>query len=74
MYSSQAYASKNFVLIPMSEIAADIVHPKYNKTVAELLIESQDIEKVSGMKYNHLAIEGNIGSGKTTLAICLPKI
>ena len=31
----------------MSEIAADIVHPKYNKTVAELLIESQDIEKVS---------------------------
>ena len=38
---------RNFVLIPMSEIAADIVHPKYNKTVAELLIESQDIEKVS---------------------------
>tara|TARA_B000000565_G_C23654859_1_gene328100 strand:+ start:34 stop:519 length:486 start_codon:yes stop_codon:yes gene_type:complete len=38
---------RNFVLIPMSEIAADIVHPKYNKTVAELLVESQDIEKVS---------------------------
>ena len=38
---------RNFVLIPMSEIAADIVHPKYNKTVAELLIESQDIEKVN---------------------------
>ena len=25
------------------------------------------------MKYNHLAIEGNIGSGKTTLATMLAK-
>lgn len=37
---------RNFVLTPLNEIAPDIIHPKYNKTVSELFDESRDIEKV----------------------------
>ncbi len=37
---------RNFVLIPLNEIAAAYMHPKYNKTVAVLLEESKDTENV----------------------------
>jgi len=37
---------RNFVLAPLNEIAADFIHPKYNKTVSELFNESKDTEKV----------------------------
>lgn len=37
---------RNFVLIPLNEIAAEHMHPKYNKTVADLLEESKDTENV----------------------------
>jgi 2-amino-4-hydroxy-6-hydroxymethyldihydropteridine diphosphokinase len=37
---------RNFVLLPLNEIAPDFIHPKYNKTVSELFKESRDIEKV----------------------------
>ena len=37
---------RNFVLIPLNEIAPYFMHPKYNKTVAELFKNSKDIEKV----------------------------
>ena len=37
---------RNFVLIPLNEIAPKYVHPKYNKSVADLLQESKDTENV----------------------------
>ena len=41
------YLSKRrFVLIPLCEIAENLNHPKYNKTILELLNECIDEEKV----------------------------
>ena len=37
---------RNFVLIPLNEIVPKYVHPKYNKSVADLLQESKDTENV----------------------------
>lgn len=37
---------RNFVLVPLNEIASNFVHPKYNKKVSDLFMNSTDIEKV----------------------------
>nr|WP_297307969.1 2-amino-4-hydroxy-6-hydroxymethyldihydropteridine diphosphokinase [uncultured Flavobacterium sp.] len=71
---------RKFVLQPCSDIKADWIHPILKKNFKELLIETADnseIKKVDVLenpmdKYtfntlNFIAIEGNIGSGKTTL-------
>jgi len=60
---------RKFVLKPMVDIAPDFVHPVYNKTIATLLKECNDNLKVKTVpQVNYICIEGNIGSGKTTVA------
>lgn len=71
---------RNFVLYPLADIAAEIVHPQLKKTIAELKESSKDNSEIitipeeiqlpssSFSGINYLAIEGNIGAGKTSLA------
>lgn len=37
---------RNFVLVPLSEIAEGVIHPGLNKTIKELLLESPDKSRV----------------------------
>jgi len=71
---------RNFVLVPLVEIAKNTLHPIEKKQLYSCLNSSTDsslIEKISAKlirpiplteKYNYIAIEGNIGAGKTSLA------
>lgn len=73
--------NRNFVLLPMRDLKIDWIHPILKKSIAELIENSTDvskcevvhsiispIEKLGLHQYNYIAIEGNIGAGKTTLA------
>ena len=71
-----------FVLQPLLDITPDFVHPVLNKTIAALLAICEDksvltpvnahlinpIHNFDFSSYNFIAIEGNIGAGKTSLA------
>lgn len=71
---------RKFVLVPLAEIAPNTIHPVTKKTVLTNLQNCDDITNIEKMeakitrpislveKYNYIAIEGNIGSGKTSLA------
>jgi len=72
---------RNFVLMPMRDIAHDWIHPVLNKDVNALIAQSGDTNRcdlvmqlaapLAAMQphtFNYIAIEGNIGAGKTTLA------
>lgn len=74
--------NRKFVLAPLAEIAPDKKHPINKVTITELLSHCPDKSDISktdehldllGLvspfaNYNYIAIEGNIGAGKTTLA------
>ena len=70
-----------FVLIPMNDLQLEFIHPISQKSIQELITICEDkssckvisdldlpIEKYNLQQYNYIAIEGNIGAGKTTLA------
>lgn len=73
---------RKFVLLPLNDVASKIKHPKLGKEVAVLLEECEDDSVVEPINiwlknpnkifnfsnYNYIAIEGNIGAGKTSLA------
>ncbi len=75
--------NRRFVLIPLSEIAPDVIHPVLKKSVSELLIECKDTTRIIHIpqkidfkniiepevkEIRYIAIEGVIGAGKTSLA------
>ncbi|MES2863527.1 MAG: 2-amino-4-hydroxy-6-hydroxymethyldihydropteridine diphosphokinase, partial [Bacteroidota bacterium] len=73
--------NRKFVLFPLRDVSPKWSHPKLNKTISELLISCEDaseiteighlknpIENLDFQQLNYIAIEGNIGAGKTTLA------
>jgi deoxyguanosine kinase len=73
---------RKFVLLPLNDIAPQMMHPKKQKDVAELLEQCKDESTIESINiwlknpsksydfslYNYIAIEGNIGAGKTSLA------
>lgn len=72
---------RNFVLIPLRDVAPNWLHPKFKKDVNQLISESGDdstcefvlqlpspIADFNPRHHSYIAIEGNIGAGKTSLA------
>lgn len=63
---------RNFVLQPLKEIASEFVHPVLKKAIKQLALQSKDKTKLKIIKpLKYICIEGNIGAGKSTLALAL---
>lgn len=72
---------RKFVLQPLGDIAPSLMHPVFGKTVTEILESCGDSSIINPINiwlknpmkqfdfgnYNYIAIEGNIGAGKTSL-------
>ncbi|ARV06711.1 2-amino-4-hydroxy-6-hydroxymethyldihydropteridine diphosphokinase [Polaribacter sp. SA4-10] len=71
---------RRFVMAPLVEIASSIIHPIEKKQLSVCLQNIEDSSEISVIeeklirpitlseKYNYIAIEGNIGAGKTSLS------
>lgn len=71
--------SRKFVMIPLVEIAPNLIHPIEKQRLQVCLTNCTDKSKIENTylklkrpinlseKFNYIAIEGNIGAGKTTL-------
>lgn len=74
--------NRKFVLQPLLDVAKDFKHPILNKSIETLLVECNDSSVIEHVNiwlknpkksytfnnYNYIAIEGNIGAGKTSLS------
>ena len=73
--------NRNFVLVPMRDVAPNWVHPILKKNINALLADAGDDSKCEFIlqlpapltrydlqQHGYIAIEGNIGAGKTSLA------
>ena len=73
--------NRKFVLQPVFDLGLNWEHPTLKKSIAQLLLQTEDkseikavhsmvspIEKLALQQFNYIAIEGNIGAGKTTLS------
>ena len=73
--------NRKFVLLPMRDLNLDWRHPILQKYLPELVQLTEDksnckliqkleapLEKINLHQFNYIAIEGNIGAGKTTLS------
>jgi len=71
---------RNFVMIPLRDADPHWAHPILKKDIQQLIAESPDtsacefvlqlpspVEELSPRQYSYIAIEGNIGAGKTSL-------
>ncbi len=74
--------NRKFVLLPMLDLNLSWEHPVLKKSIAELVAMSPDesfceavhqlenpLETIALSQFNYIAFEGNIGAGKTTLAL-----
>ena len=71
---------RKFVMIPLAEIASTVIHPIEKTQISVCIQNCDDASEVTlidhklkrptpiSEKYNYIAIEGNIGAGKTSLA------
>ncbi len=72
---------RNFVLYPLRDVAPHWVHPVLKKDVSKLIASTTDnsdckwemklpapLKAYNPERFNYIAIEGNIGAGKTSLA------
>ena len=71
---------RKFVLVPLAEICPSLIHPIEKRTIKNCLTNCTDAGEIQltdlqlkrpvsiTEKYNYIAIEGNIGAGKTTLS------
>lgn len=74
--------NRKFVLLPFQDLNLDWIHPVFKKSIPELIQITPDdsvcevvqelkspLDKIILNQYNYIAIEGNIGAGKSTLAL-----